>query len=100
MVREVVLQSDKKVNAGSAIGAAVGYGAAREVKGDYRSRQGGGGWGRRRHGRSKRFRKRRAWRSAIWRAESHCHCSADDLPIRAGDKVFLTVGAARPRCAD
>ncbi len=37
MVRPVQLKSDKKVNAGSAIGAAVGYGAARKVDGDYRS---------------------------------------------------------------
>lgn len=37
MVRPVQLKSDKMVNAGSAIGAAVGYGAARKVDGDYRS---------------------------------------------------------------
>lgn len=37
MVRPVKLKSDKKVNAGSAIGAAVGYGATRKVDGDYRS---------------------------------------------------------------
>ena len=37
MVRHVQLTSDKKFNAGSAIGAAVGYGAARKVDGDYRS---------------------------------------------------------------
>ncbi|MFZ6695534.1 hypothetical protein ACO0J1_07125 [Stenotrophomonas acidaminiphila] len=37
MVREIQLKSDKKVNAGSAIGAAVGYGAARKVDGNYRS---------------------------------------------------------------
>jgi len=37
MVRPVQLKSDKKVNAGSAIGAAVGYGAARKVNGDYRN---------------------------------------------------------------
>jgi len=37
MVRPVQLKSDKKVNAGSAIGAAVGYGAARKVDGNYRN---------------------------------------------------------------
>lgn len=37
MVRPVQLKSDKKINAGSAIGAAVGYGAARKVDGDYRN---------------------------------------------------------------
>lgn len=36
MVREVSLSSDKRVNSGSAIGAAVGYGVARQVKGDQR----------------------------------------------------------------
>jgi len=34
MVRSVDIKSDKRLNAGSAIGAAVGYGDAREVKGD------------------------------------------------------------------
>jgi len=37
MVRSVDIKSDKKLNAGSAIGAAVGYGAAQKVKGSYRS---------------------------------------------------------------
>ena len=37
MVRPVQLKSDKKINAGSAIGAAVGYGAARKVDGDYQN---------------------------------------------------------------
>lgn len=37
MVRPVQLKSEKRVNAGSAIGAAVGYGAARKVDGNYRS---------------------------------------------------------------
>lgn len=36
MVREVELTSDKRVNSGSAIGAAVGYGLSRQVKGDQR----------------------------------------------------------------
>lgn len=36
MVREVSLNSDKRVNSGSAIGAAVGYGVARQVMGDQR----------------------------------------------------------------
>nr|WP_180166645.1 hypothetical protein [Stenotrophomonas sp. SbOxS2]NYT99502.1 hypothetical protein [Stenotrophomonas sp. SbOxS2] len=37
MVRTVQLKSDQHLNAGSAIGAAVGYGAARKVDGDYRN---------------------------------------------------------------
>lgn len=36
MVREVRLEPDKRVNSGSAIGAAVGYGVSRQVKGDQR----------------------------------------------------------------
>jgi outer membrane lipoprotein SlyB len=37
MVRSVYLKSDKKINAGSAIGAAVGYGAASKVESNYRN---------------------------------------------------------------
>jgi outer membrane lipoprotein SlyB len=37
MVRSVDIKSDKRLNAGSAIGAAVGYGAAQKIKGSYRS---------------------------------------------------------------
>lgn len=37
MVRAVQIKSDKKGNAGSVIGAAVGYGASRKVDGDYRN---------------------------------------------------------------
>ncbi len=37
MVRTVQLKSDQRFNAGSAVGAAVGYGAARKVDGDYRN---------------------------------------------------------------
>lgn len=37
MAREVQMEGRKKANAGSAVGAAIGYGAARQVKGDYRN---------------------------------------------------------------
>lgn len=37
MVRTVQLKSDQRLNVGSAVGAAVGYGAARKVDGDYRN---------------------------------------------------------------
>lgn len=37
MVREVQIQNDRRLNSGSAIGAAVGYGVARNVDGDYRN---------------------------------------------------------------
>lgn len=105
MVREVVLQSDKKVNAGSAIGAAVGYGAAREVKGDYRSaaRVAGGVIGgvagtAIQNGVSKR--KRKGVEVYVRDLESGkviAIVQADDLPIRAGDKVFLTGKGSKTR---
>lgn len=37
MVREVRIQNDRRLNSGSTIGAAVGYGLARNVDGDYRN---------------------------------------------------------------
>ncbi|NCT86952.1 hypothetical protein GXB84_06360 [Stenotrophomonas acidaminiphila] len=37
MAREVQMEGRKKANAGSVVGAAIGYGAARQVKGDYRN---------------------------------------------------------------
>lgn len=37
MVREVRIQNDRRLNSGSAIGAAIGYGASRKVNGDYRN---------------------------------------------------------------
>ncbi|HHA2422943.1 TPA: hypothetical protein ACOD9U_000731 [Stenotrophomonas maltophilia] len=103
MVREVVLQSDKKVNAGSAIGAAVGYGAAREVKGDYRSAAkvaGGVIGGVAGTAVQNGFRKRRGVEVYVRDLESGkviAIVQADDLPIRAGDKVFLTGKGSKTR---
>ncbi|MBB3277372.1 glycine zipper 2TM domain-containing protein [Pseudoxanthomonas sp. OG2] len=37
MAREIQLEPSRKANVGSVVGAAVGYGAARQVKGDYRN---------------------------------------------------------------
>jgi len=103
MVREVAIQSDKKVNVGSVIGAAVGHGAAREVKGDYRSaaRVAGGVIGgvagtAIQNGVSKR------WGAEVYVRELDTGkviaiVQADDLPIRTGDKVFLTGRGSKSR---
>lgn len=104
MVRSVDIKSDKRVNAGSVIGAAVGYGAAaREVKGDYRSaaRVAGGVIGgvagtAIQNGVSKR----RGVEVYIRDLESGkviAIVQADDLPIRTGDKVFLTGRGSKTR---
>lgn len=105
VVREVVLQSDKKVNAGSAIGAAVGYGAAREVKGDYRSaaRVAGGVIGgvagtAIQNGVSKR-KGVEVYVRDLESGKVIAIVQADDLPIRAGDKVFLTGKGNKTRVA-
>lgn len=103
MVRGVDIKSDKRFNSGSAIGAAVGYGAAREVKGDYRSaaRVAGGVIGG-------------VAGTAIQNGMSKHHgvevyvrdlesgkviaiVQADDLPIRTGDRVFLTGKGSKTR---
>ncbi|MFW9374668.1 hypothetical protein ACE8DN_00905 [Xanthomonas perforans] len=105
MVRSVDIKSDKRLNAGSAIGAAVGYGAAREVKGDYRSaaRVAGGVIGgvagtAIQNGVSKR--KRKGVEVYVRDLESGkviAIVQVDDLPIRAGDKVFLTGKGSKTR---
>ncbi|HEL5615499.1 TPA: hypothetical protein UNK10_001925 [Stenotrophomonas maltophilia] len=105
MVRSVDIKSDKRLNAGSAIGAAVGYGAAREVKGDYRSaaRVAGGVIGgvagtAIQNGVSKR----RGVEVEVYVRDLDAGkviaiVQADDLPIRAGDKVFLTGKGSKTR---
>ena len=103
MVREISIQSDKKLNAGSAIGAAVGYGAVRGVNSSYRSASRiaagtiGGvagtavqtGWS-----------KRKGVEVYVRDLESGkviAIVQADDLPIRTGDKVFLTGRGSKTR---
>lgn len=97
MVREVAIQSDKKVNAGSAIGAAVGYGVANQVKSrDYRNaaRVAGGVIGgvagtAIQNGVSKR-QGVEVYVRDLESGKVIAIVQAVDLPIRAGSKVFLT----------
>lgn len=103
MVRSVDIKSDKRVNAGSAIGAAVGYGAAREVKGDYRSAAriaagtiGGVAGTAVQNGLSKR-RGVEVYVRDLEGGKVIAIVQADDLPIRTGDKVFLTGKGSKTR---
>jgi len=97
MVRSVDIKSDKRLNAGSAIGAAVGYGAAaREVKGDYRgaARVAGGVIGgvagtAIQNGVSKR-RGVEIYVRDLESGKVQAIVQSADLLVRAGDKVFLT----------
>ncbi|HEL3813439.1 TPA: hypothetical protein UMY79_000261 [Stenotrophomonas maltophilia] len=87
MVREVAIQSDKKLNAGSAIGAAVGYGAVRGVNSSYRSasRIAAGTIGG------------VAGTAILESGKVIAIVQADDLPIRTGSKVFLTGRGSKTR---
>lgn len=95
-VRSVQLKADKRLNSGTAIGAAVGYGAAREVKGDYRSAArvaavtiGGVAGTAIQNGLSTR----RGFEVYVRDLKSGrilAIVQADDLPIHTGEKVFLT----------
>jgi outer membrane lipoprotein SlyB len=96
MVRSVDIKSDKRLNAGSAIGAAVGYGAAGEVKGDFRSAAriaagtiGGMAGTAIQNGMSSR-RGVEVYVRDLESGKVFAIVQADDLPIRSGDKVFLT----------
>lgn len=103
MVRSVDIKSDKRVNAGSAIGAAVGYGAAREVKGDYRSAAriaagtiGGVAGTAIQNGLSKR-RGVEVYVRDLESGKVIAIVQADDSLIRTGDKVFLTGRGSKTR---
>jgi len=103
MVRSVDIKSDKRLNAGSAIGAAVGYGAAREVKGDYRSaaRVAGGVIGgvagtAIQNGVSKR-RGVEVYVRDLDTGKVIAIVQANDLPIRSGSQVFLTGRGSKTR---
>lgn len=103
MVRSVNIQSDKRLNAGSAIGAAMGYGATRSVSRDYRSAAriaagtiGGVAGTAVQNG----LTKRRGVEVYVRDLESGkviAIVQADDLLIRAGDKVFLTGRGSKSR---
>lgn len=96
MVRSVDIKSDKRLNAGSAIGAAVGYGAVRGVNSSYRSAShiaagtiGGVAGTAVQNGLSKR----KGVEIFVRDLESGkviAIVQSDDLPIRTGSKVFLT----------
>ncbi|MEV5117962.1 hypothetical protein [Stenotrophomonas indicatrix] len=103
MVRSVDIKSDKRLNAGSAIGAAVGYGAAREVKGDYRSAAsiaagtiGGVAGTAIQNGLSSR-RGVEVYVRDLESGKVFAFLQADDLLIRPGDKVFLTGKGSKTR---
>ncbi|MEB2184253.1 hypothetical protein VDS28_21185 [Xanthomonas campestris pv. campestris] len=103
MVRSVDIKSDKRLNAGGAIGAAAGYGAAREVKGDYRSaaRVAGGVIGgvagtAIQNGISKR-RGVEIYVRDLESGKVQAIVQFADLLVRAGDKVFLTGKGSKTR---
>lgn len=103
MVRSVDIKSDKRLNAGSAIGAAVGYGAAREVKGDYRSAAriaagtiGGVAGTAIQNGLSSR-RGVEVYVRDLESGKVFAIVQADDSLIRTGDKVFLTGRGSKTR---
>jgi len=103
MVRSVDIKSDKRLNAGSAIGAAVGYGAALEVKGDYRSAAriaagtiGGVAGTAIQNGLSKR-KGVEVYVRDLESGKVIAIVQADDLLIRTGDKVFLTGKGSKTR---
>ncbi len=103
MVREVAIQSDRKVNSGSAIGAAVGLGGVSKVSGDYRNaaRVAGGVVGgvagtAIQNGLSTR-RGVEVYARDLESGKVIAIVQADDLLIRAGDKVFLTGKGSKTR---
>ena len=103
MVREVDIKSDKRLNAGSAIGAAVGYGATRGVSSDYRSAAriaagtiGGVAGTLIQNGVSKRG-GIEVYVRDLESGKVIAIVQSDDLPIRAGDKVFLTGRGSKTR---
>lgn len=103
MVRSVDIKSDKRVNAGSAMGAAAGYGAALEVKGNYRSaaRVAGGVIGgvagtAIQNGISKR-RGVEIYVRDLESGKVQAIVQSADLLVRTGDKVFLTGKGSKTR---
>jgi outer membrane lipoprotein SlyB len=97
------LRSDKRLNSGTAIGAAVGYGAAREVKGHSRSAIrvaagtiGGMAGTAIQNGMSSR-RGVEVYVRDLESGKVFAFLQADDLLIRPGDKVFLTGKGSKTR---
>jgi len=103
MVREVDIKSDKRLNAGSAIGAAVGYASVREVNKNYRNASriaagtiGGVAGTAVQNGLSKR-KGVEVYVRDLESGKVIAIVQADDLLIRAGDKVFLTGRGSKSR---
>lgn len=105
MVREVQLTSDKRVNSGSAIGAAVGYGVSRQVKGDQRRAAQVAGsviGGVAGTAVQNRLTSRRAYEIYVQdlsarRGTVIAIVQEMDVAVYAGDKVFLTGRGNRTR---
>jgi len=103
MVRSVDIKSEKRLNAGSAIGAAVGYASVRGVNSSYRSASriaagtiGGVAGTAVQNGLSKR-RGVEVYVRDLESGKVIAIVQADDLPIRSGDKVFLTGRGSKTR---
>ncbi|WP_068873050.1 hypothetical protein [Xanthomonas translucens] len=103
MVRSVDIKSDRRLNAGSAIGAAVGYGAVRGVNSNYRSasRIGAGTIGgvagtAIQNGMSSR-RGVEIYVRDLESGKVQAIVQSADLLVRAGDKVFLTGKGSKTR---
>lgn len=103
MVRSVDIKSDKRLNAGSAVGAAVGYASVRDVNKNYRNASriaagtiGGVAGTAVQNGLSKR-RGVEVYVRDLEGGKVIAIVQADDLPVRAGDKVFLTGKGSKTR---
>jgi outer membrane lipoprotein SlyB len=103
MVRSVDIKSDKRLNAGSAIGAAVGYASVRGVNSSYRSASriaagtiGGVAGTAIQNGVSKR-RGVEVYFRDLESGKVIAIVQADDLPICAGQQVFLTGRGSQTR---
>ncbi|MFY0186151.1 hypothetical protein PV767_18930 [Stenotrophomonas rhizophila] len=101
MVRSVDIKSDKRLNAGSAIGAAVGYASVRDVNKNYRNASriaagtiGGVAGTAVQNGLSKH---RGVYVRDLESGKVIAIVQADDLSVRAGDKVFLTGKGSKTR---
>jgi len=103
MVRNVDIKSDKRLNAGSAIGAALGYASVRDVNKNYRNASriaagtiGGGAGTAVQNGLSKR-RGVEVYVRDLESGKVIAIVQADDLPIRVQDQVFLVGKGSKTR---
>lgn len=103
MVRSVDIKSDKRLNAGSAIGAAIGYASVRDVNKNYRNASriaagtiGGVAGTAVQNGLSKR-RGVEVYVRDLESGKVIAIAQADDLPIRVQDQVFLVGKGSKTR---